>query len=264
MSLPLTITERIEAIRRNRTSGAAEITAEAAQILLSAAVDHVPEAARLLVAAQPAMAPLVNLARTALSTSDAHEAVRDFVRRMREAAPRVAEHAARLVREGTAVLTHSYSSAVFSALRVAWDAGVRFRVTCTESRPMCEGATLAAALGQLGVPVTLIADAAVASVMPETALVLVGADAVSRSGVVNKTGTALVALAAAAHGVPMYALCGSEKILPEDYELPSEPPKDPSEILQDPAPYVSVRNYYFETTPRESFAGIVTEDGILQ
>jgi translation initiation factor 2B subunit (eIF-2B alpha/beta/delta family) len=222
MIFPPPIQDRIDAIRGSRTSGAAELTAQAADVLSLAAElapDSIPDAARLLVAAQPAMAPLVNLTRFVLAATDPGAAAREFLLRMRAAAPRVAGHAARFILDGCAVLTHSYSSTVFEAFLAARQRGRHFHVICTESRPLCEGAALAASLGREGIEVTLILDAAIASFLPRVALVLVGADAVSSRGLVNKTGTALLALAASRFQVPMYALCGSEKFLPPDYEL---------------------------------------------
>jgi translation initiation factor 2B subunit (eIF-2B alpha/beta/delta family) len=72
-----------------------------------------------------------------------------------------------------------------------------------------------------------------------------------------------LALAASRFQVPMYALCGSEKFLPPDYELEPEAPKDPREILAQPVPNVTVVNYYFDLTPLDYLAGIITEDGII-
>jgi len=45
-------------------------------------------------------------------------------------------------------------------------------------------------------------------------VVLVGADAITEQGAVNKTGTHLLALAARAAGVPMYAVADSGKLSP--------------------------------------------------
>ncbi|HPQ16604.1 MAG TPA: hypothetical protein PLP04_15335, partial [Bryobacteraceae bacterium] len=262
MPLPPLVQARIEAIRNNRTSGAADLTAEAAEALVLAAeiAPHtIDEAAREIAAAQPLMAPLVNLGRAVSAAKDPRTAAREFVSRMREAALRVAENGAKLIRSGDSVLTHSYSSAVLQAFLAAHAAGTRFRAVCTESRPLCEGAALAAKLAGEGIETVLIPDAAAASLLRECSLVLVGADAVSPRGVANKMGTALIAMAAAALHVPMYALCSSEKVLPPDYELPPEPAKDPREILAGLVPNLEVRNYYFEWTPIEYITGIVTE-----
>lgn len=50
--------------------------------------------------------------------------------------------------------------------------------------------------------------------MREADVVLVGADAVTASAAVNKAGTYLLALAAAAAGVPMWAVADSGKLSP--------------------------------------------------
>jgi methylthioribose-1-phosphate isomerase len=76
--------------------------------------------------------------------------------------------------------------------------------------------------------------------MPD--LAVVGADSLSAGGVVNKLGTALVALAAHRRGVPIYVLCGSEKFLPRAGTFDAA---------------------LFESTPLAWFTGIVTEDALL-
>lgn len=265
MLLPPAIEDRIQAIRSDRVRGAAELAQAAAEALLAVletAPERLAEAARQVMEAQPTMAPLVNLSRTAVSAADPRAAVLAFLQSLGESASRVAAHAAALVPDGGAALTHSSSAAVYETLRLAWKQGKRFRVFATESRPLREGAALARRLGGDGVPVVLIADAALASALSECSVALVGADAVSSRGVVNKIGTLPLALAASALRIPLYALCGSEKFLPEDYQLPPEPPKDPRELLALSAPNVSVRNFYFEFTPLDLFAGLVREDGI--
>ncbi len=246
MALPPAVQDGIDALRENRVSGAAEIAAQAAAVLRMAAElapDCLPDAARLLVAAQPAMAPLVNLSRAVLAASDPGAAARDFLLRMRSAGPRVAHHAAGLVRDGSTVLTHSFSSTVFEALWAAHSSGRRFRVLCTESLPMREGAALAASLEREAIAATVIPDDSVESALSQAALVLVGADSVSARGLVNKTGTALIARAVCALQIPVYALCSSDKFLPPDY--------DPPQACEG-----------FDLTPLRSLTGIVTEKGI--
>lgn len=254
------VRERIEAIARDRMSGARELAGRAAEVLALAAAEDVRDAALALVEAQPAMAPMVNLARRALAARDVPTACREFLAEMDRAAARVAGRGAALIVDGMTVLTHSASATVFGAFRAARERGKRFAVIQTESRPQREGVGQAGRLGALGIPVTLIADAAVYRSMPRAQMVFVGADAVSPRGVVNKTGTALVALAASKLGVPIFALCGREKFLPPDYELPPEAAHDPREILDCEIPNTRAENYYFDTTPLDYFTAIVTGD----
>ena len=75
----------------------------------------------------------------------------------------------------------------------------------TEGRPDGAGACVAAALAELGVPCTVVLDAAVASAMERADLVLVGAEGVvENGGVINKVGTLTVATCARAMRKPLY------------------------------------------------------------
>lgn len=261
MAIPSDLLRRIESIRTDRRSGARALAAQAAETLSLADPASVRDVAEALIAAQPTMAPMVNLARRTAVASDVPAACREFLAAMDRAGERVATHAAALIENGMTVLTHSSSSAVLAAFEHAHAAGARFSVIVTESRPLLEGISAAETLGRLGIPVTVIADAAVYRTLDRCRLVFVGADSVSSDAVVNKTGTALVALAARARNVPIYVLCGSEKFLPPAYTLPAEPPKDPGEVLDRPLPNVTAENYYFEIVPLAWFTGLITEDG---
>jgi translation initiation factor 2B subunit (eIF-2B alpha/beta/delta family) len=101
------------------------------------------------------------------------------------------------------------------------------------------------------------------TVLPEVDVVLVGADAVTSGFVVNKAGTSLLALAAKEMGRKMYALAGPEKLLSAGYSLPAEAPKDPAEVLGLAPAGVEVRNLYFDRTPIEWLAGVVSREGVL-
>lgn len=273
--LPEALARAIIDIRSDRTSGAAALARRAAQAVLEAApeLDRLaPEErfltlidiARRLVCAQPAMAPLVNLADALLRRPDAiGEAARDFLARLEAARENVARHGAALIPDGASLLTHSSSQAVLDALLAAHASGKRFLVHATESRPQREGVWLARCLGEAGVPVRLIIDAAVFARLPNCSLALTGADAISSAGVVNKTGTALLALGARALGKPFYVLCGTEKFLPAGYRLPPEPAKPAEEILPEALPNVTAENFYFETTPLGLVSGVITEEGLL-
>lgn len=260
------IRSEIDEIRNDRASGAAKQTQRAAKLLLECA-QHAPEdvaeIAAALTAAQPANGAILNLAALALRSPDVTAACGEFLESMERSAARVAQRAAVLVSDGATVMTHSFSSTILTALREAWYGGKRFSVICPESRPICEGIAMAASLGIVGIPVSLIADSAIHHVLAEVQLVLVGADAASPRGIFNKTGTALLALAARELGVPVYVLCSSCKFLPPSYDPPPEAPKDPYELLERKLPHVTVVNYHFDVTPLDYVSGIVTEDGIL-
>lgn len=257
---------RLNEIRKDRASGAARLAVRAATLLVEyadAAPGDIPEIANALIEAQPAMAPIYNLARRALVSPDVKTACTEFLDSMEHSAASVAEIAATLIEDGMMVMTHSFSSTVLASFREAHQSSKDFTVICPESRPVCEGVALAASLGMSGVSASVITDAAIYRLLPGVQMVWVGADSISLRGISNKTGTALMALAARELGVPFYVLCSSDKFLPASYSPPSEAPKSPEEILERQLPHVTAVNYYFDLTPLACVSAIVTESGIL-
>jgi translation initiation factor 2B subunit (eIF-2B alpha/beta/delta family) len=73
---------------------------------------------------------------------------------------------------------------------------------------------MAQRLAAAGLHVTVITDAQAGAFVEEADLVLLGADAVTPAGVVNKVGSKLLALAAKAAGVPVVAVTDSLKVSP--------------------------------------------------
>jgi len=277
----------LKAIREDNTSGASELVHRAVQCLIffsetSKAPSPSPfkrelfEFIEKLISIQPTMAPFLNLANTVLMSIEhvedveaikeaMGEAAKAFLRGLREIPRRIAIHTASLLSGKDGILTHSYSSTVFEAIRFAANAGRDLKVICTESRPALEGVNLAKKLAAEGAKVHLVPDSAAPSLLREADLFLTGGDALSPLGLVNKIGTYGIAIAAKANGVPFYALCGTDKILPQGLgERLRIEPKDPAEVLPTPHPGIEVINRYFDITPTEFLSGVVTEEGVWQ
>lgn len=263
---------RVEAIANDNQNGAVYLARQAAEVLSEVSfLDNyqqaLDEACRALVAAQPSMAPIVNLAnnalRTAISPSSLRGLCRGFVRGLEEGVRRITKHAVPLIRPGSTVLTYSASQTVRDALAGAWTSGVEFRVLCTESRPVCEGTAQARELAATGIPVTVAVDAGLLDLVRRADTLLTGADAVAVHGVINKIGTSLLALAARHLGKNLYVLCGSEKFVPTGYRLLEEPLRPGGEIVRDPPANLRVENRYFDVTPLDWVAGFLTEEGQL-
>ncbi len=275
---------RLDALAAGRTSGAAEISAAAAELLsllarggsgvpAASVLAGVEEVALRLLEVHASMAPVINLVNVALraiearpaSLGDLRAGLRDFRALLRVGIRGTAESGARLVRDGDAIVTFSYSSTVLAALRKARAARRRFRVICAEARPRGEGTHLAVRLARAGIPVTLTTDMGLFAALGSASRVLVGADCVAASGLVNKVGTRGLAFAARAEGVPMFALADETKFLPpalESFLRIAE--QDPTEILPAPPANLQVQNRYFDRTPLDLLAGVVTGEGTLR
>ena len=280
------VERRIEAIRRDNTSGAVALTMQGAETLAllarisqarSAAAFRAEllEAGQMLTEAQPTMASLFNLVNAVLLSADeardveamwetVEERARVFAAGLEGRGRRIAEAALGLIPDGATIMTISYSATVLTALLRARDAGRRFQVLCPESRPQREGVALAQRLGDEGIEAVVIVDAAAAHFMDRAQLAVVGADSLSARGLVNKVGTYGLALAARAHEVPFYALCGTEKFLPS-VRLPHLriEERDPREVLPQASANVRAINIYFDRTPLDLLTGVVTERGLL-
>jgi translation initiation factor 2B subunit (eIF-2B alpha/beta/delta family) len=268
------------------SSGAAELAGQGAAVLtalaestevaeLASFMEQVVETGRLLIRSQPSMAPLFNLVNSVLwsleharNLADAREkvgqAAEDLTQELVSAGEKIAAEAVGLIAPGATLLIHSRSSTVLRALLHVRSEGRHFGVICTESRPLYEGRTLAEELSRADIPTTLVTEAEIGLVVERVDVMIVGADAVSLKGLVNKAGTYGLALVARAHERPVYSLCGTQKFLPEQYPYFDIERKDPAEVWPAHPPEVTVLNYYFDLTPLRYVSSLVTEEGPLQ
>ncbi len=230
-------------------------------------------------AAQPSMALVHQLAARALAVADAAvargdspldlrghllascSAERDDLAAARAAA---AKFAADLVPQQDAwIATLSASEIVAGAIGELHARGRRPRVLIAESRPNLEGRAQAAALAALGIPVWIVADAALPILLQQAACVLLGADAVTDQGIVNKIGSYVTALAAREHGVPVWALAVRRKLLPSDTRALAIQEMAPDELWEGAPSGVRPRNVYFELVPAALLRGVAVEDAVL-
>jgi ribose 1,5-bisphosphate isomerase len=178
----------------------------------------------------------------------------------------IAEVGAKRINNGTVVFTHCHSSTVTHLLAKAIKAGKKFRVICTETRPLFQGRTTAQELLDLGVETTLIVDSATRCFIKQADIVIVGADAISAEGnVINKIGTAAIAILAKEARVPFYVASELLKFDPAtlsgDYEKIEE--RAATEIWKDAPENLIIRNPAFEVVRRNFIHGIICEEGII-
>ncbi len=178
----------------------------------------------------------------------------------------IAKIGAKRIGDGTVVFTHCHSSTVTHMLKEAKKDGRKFEVICTETRPLFQGRITAQEMLKLGVEVTLIVDSAARCFMKRADMTFVGADAISAEGnVVNKIGTAAIALEAQEARVPFYVVSELLKFDPMtlcgEYEGIEERSGD--EVWKEAPGKLIVRNPAFEVVRRDFIHGIVCEEGII-
>jgi translation initiation factor 2B subunit (eIF-2B alpha/beta/delta family)/8-oxo-dGTP pyrophosphatase MutT (NUDIX family) len=212
--------------------------------------------------AQPAMANVWNLVgmlmflasekRASSSAPDFRKSIRSFAERIAEQSIAASEDASRnaaaALPESGAVLTHSYSTTVLRALELGMKGRKGFAVYATESYPGMEGKSLAKTLVGLGVPVTLTADSAIGSIIPNVDLVLVGADSVLTDGsLLHKVGTKNIADIAIKRKIPFYSVCESIKFSAANFL--GEPVQGSTDL--------------FDATPSQNVSQYITESGVF-
>jgi ribose 1,5-bisphosphate isomerase len=264
----VSVHERIAALAANKTAGAAELLAEALDILFAArAADaDMREIARAVCEAQPTMAPLWNAA--AAATADDPERLNQFAARARRAPAILARYAAAHFADDDPqrplhVVTISFSSAVVVVLEAL--RGLRpLAVSCSESHPALEGRRVAAHLAASAVPVTYFGDAAIGHALPGADAVIVGADAIAPSWFLNKSGTRMLAAAAAQQGIPVYVAATRDKFVGRELSARLVIRNgDPGEVWANPPSGVEVRNPYFESIPLDLVTAVICDIGVL-
>ncbi len=193
-----------------------------------------------------------------------------FIRRSEEAVSRIGEIGARHIRDGDVVMTHCNSEAALACILTAHAQGMDIEVYATEVRPRNQGLITIKTLNDAGIKTNFIVDSAARFFMKEVDLCITGADAITVNGsVINKIGTAQIALAAKEARVNMLVAAETYKFAPRSIVgeriLIEERP--PDEVLaaevREGLPQVRVKNPTFDVTPAEYIDLIITEEGAV-
>ena len=263
----------VEELAKDRVHGASFLGRRAVDLMSAAARTSQAATAQelfcdlLIVAsrlrtAQPEMATIRNLLGQLLYQADLKSTsvptveirnvidslAKELIERAQDAAEDASRNAVGLLPTDGHVLTHSYSNTVSRALELGMKSGRRCQVYVTESYPGMEGKQLAKGLVEFGIPVKLVADLAVGSMLPDVDLVVVGADSVLADGsLLHKVGTKNIAIAAHELGIPFCSVCQTTKFSTADF---LREPVHPSGM--------------FDITPSEYVSKFITEGGSVE
>jgi len=282
--------ERVAAdIESMETRGAATIADAAAEALRvqadeSEAADpeafetQLRAAGRHLLDTRPTAVSLPNALRYVLRRMDGGsvgelrasvtDAAGEFRARLDRAQDDLGEVGANRLRDGDRIMTHCHSTDALACIEAAVEQGKDLSAVVKETRPRNQGHITAGRLRELGVDVTLIVDSAARRYLDGVDHVLVGADAVAADGsVVNKIGTAGLAVNARDCGTPIFVAAATIKLHPDTltgHTVEIET-REESEVIapEDSAAIgeIAVDNPAFDVTPPRYLDAIVTERG---
>jgi len=166
-----------------------------------------------------------------------------------------------LIKNCMIIYTHCHSTNVVKALIYAKKKGKRFEVYNTETRPLFQGRTTAKELSKNKIKVTTFVDSALLQAIKNSDVVLLGADAILKSGIINKIGSAAISELAFNHKKPLYVVADSWKFSPKNVKIEE---RDFREVWKNAPKKIKIRNPAFEKIDKKYIGGIISEKGILR
>ena len=196
---------------------------------------------------------------------------------------RMGSHGKELMPDGGSVLTHCNTGALATSafgtalgvIRAGWEAGKRFQVFNTETRPWLQGARLTSwEFQKLGIPATLLVDSAAGMLMRQGKIgcVITGADRIAANGdTANKIGTYSLAVLAKENGVPFYVAAPTSTVDlalndGDAIEIEQRAQEEVTEYrgIQTAPVGVEAVNPSFDVTPNRYVTAIVTQAGVAR
>ena len=170
----------------------------------------------------------------------------------------------KLIKNNSVIFTHCHSSTVVNALIYAKKKAKKFEVYNTETRPLYQGRKTAKELKKARIKVTMFVDSAVSIALKKSQktrnvdLILLGADAILKKGVINKVGSGVIAQLAKLNKIPLYILADSWKYFPENIKIEQ---RDFDEVWNTERK-IKIKNPAFEKIDKKYIKGIISEFGI--
>ncbi len=181
-----------------------------------------------------------------------------LLKRLDDATEKIAKTGSKLIKNNYIIMTHCHSGEAMSVIKRAWKSGKKISVIATQTEPLEQGIRTVKELAAAKIPVTLIADNAVNYFMKDVDMVLVGADALRKEGVVNKIGTSMLALSAKHHKKPFYVATNMLKLdRRKKFIIEERPANEIYRSIND----VKIRNPAFDTTSWKLVMYVMTEKG---
>jgi len=172
----------------------------------------------------------------------------------------------RLIKQKDIIFTHCHSTNVTLALINAKKKGKKFQVYNTETRPLFQGRKTARELKKNKIKVTMFIDSAMAIALEKkqgtkkVSKIFIGADALTKNGVINKVGSGMLAELAKKHKIPLYVIADSWKFTPKSIGIEQ---RKLNEVWDKAPKNIKIRNPAFEFVPKKLITKIVTEHGSL-
>ena len=171
----------------------------------------------------------------------------------------------KLIKNNSVIFTHCHSSSVIKALIYAKKKGKKFEVYHTETRPLYQGRKTAKQLKKARIKATMFPDSGAQVALTKSQetkkanIVLLGADAILKNGVINKIGSNMFAKIAKINNIPTYILANSLKYYPKKIKIEQRG----FEEIWDTELNIRIKNPAFELVKKQNIKAIISELGTL-
>ena len=183
-----------------------------------------------------------------------------FLKDLKKAHEKITKKGAMLIKNNMNVYTHCHSSTVIDILKYAKrKRKKKFIVYTTEVEPILQGYLTAKDLAKAGIKVIVSPDLAAENTLKKCDIFLFGADAYTKSQVINKIGTSTLCKIAKDNNIPRYS-CGVSKKFTKKVIIEKRPGK---EVWDERSKNIEINNPAFDKTNKKLVSGIISEFGIL-
>jgi ribose 1,5-bisphosphate isomerase len=188
--------------------------------------------------------------------------IRDIKKHFDEAQDKINKRVLKLIKNGDVIFTHCHSTNVVNALIYAKKKGKKFEVYNTETRPLFQGRKTARDLAKARIKVTMFVDAAVGIALAKeqgtkrATKVFLGADAITKKGIVNKVGSEVIARIAKQEKIPVYVIADSWKFTNKKIKIEQ---RKLNEVWDQAPPGIKMKNPAFEFVRKKFITKVVME-----
>ncbi len=184
---------------------------------------------------------------------------------LRTVGKREAIYSDKIIGNGSKIITYCHSGEAMSFIKHARTIHKKkISVIACRTEPLGQGVTTAKELAEAKIPVTLIDDNAIGFFIKDVDMVIIGADALRKEGVINKIGSSLLAQAAYNASKPFYVVANSLKIdKRKAFQIEERPPDEISKTIRKRLQGIKIRNPAFDVTPWRCVTGVINENGVF-
>ncbi|MDE1863425.1 MAG: hypothetical protein KGI33_11020 [Thaumarchaeota archaeon] len=264
-----TIQQATNDIKELRIQGANQIALYGLSYLRNISVRHgfgkkFRAAARILEGARPTAVVLHNCIEI-VKSNPRTSTFDSLIDALRTVGGRESIYADKIIDNNSKIITYCHSGEAMAFIKHAWTTHhKKISVLACKTEPRGQGIKTAMELAKGKIPVTLIEDNAIGFFIKDVDMVIVGADALRKDGVINKIGTSLLALAASNASKPFYVVANSLKIdRRKTFRIEERPTLEIRKTIPSRLTGIKVRNPAFDITLWNHVTRIINEDGIF-